>query len=57
MSMRRVLFIVTDTHEIGPHKRLAGDFFPEIAHPVEVFERHRGGARIPRRQLRWRKKS
>lgn len=40
MSMKHVLFIVTNTHEIGPHKRRTGYFFPEIAHPVEVFERH-----------------
>lgn len=40
MSGKHVLFIVTNTHEIGPHKRRTGYFFPEIAHPVEVFERH-----------------
>lgn len=38
--VKHVLFIVTNTHEIGPHKRPTGYFFPEIAHPVEVFERH-----------------
>jgi len=40
MSLKHVLVIVTNTHEIGPHKRKTGYFFPEIAHPVEVFERH-----------------
>ena len=27
-------------HEIGPNKRPTAYFFPEIAHPVEVFEKH-----------------
>jgi putative intracellular protease/amidase len=40
MSVKHILFIVTNTHEIGPHKRKTGYFFPEIAHPVEVFEKH-----------------
>ncbi|TFW20625.1 type 1 glutamine amidotransferase domain-containing protein [Duganella callida] len=40
MRLKHVLFIVTNTHEIGPHKRKTGYFFPEIAHPVEVFEKH-----------------
>lgn len=40
MSLKHVLFIVTNTHEIGPNKRPTGYFFPEIAHPVEVFEQH-----------------
>ena len=39
MSLKHILFIVTNTHFIGPKKRPTGFFFPEIAHPVEVFER------------------
>lgn len=40
MSLKHILFIVTNTHEIGPKRRKTGYFFPEIAHPVEVFEKH-----------------
>jgi len=39
MSVQHVLFIVTNTAEIGPHKRRTGFFFPEIAHPFDVFDR------------------
>jgi len=39
MSVQHVLFIVTNTAEIGPHKRPTGFFFPEVAHPYEVFDR------------------
>lgn len=39
MSMKHILFIVTNTHLIGPKKRPTGFFFPEIAHPVDVFEK------------------
>jgi putative intracellular protease/amidase len=35
--MKHVLFILTNTAEIGPHKRRTGYFFPEVAHPYEVF--------------------
>jgi putative intracellular protease/amidase len=35
--MKHVLFILTNTHEIGPNKRPTGYFFPEVAHPVAVF--------------------
>jgi putative intracellular protease/amidase len=38
MSIKTVLFIVTNTAEIGPNKRATGYFFPEVAHPYEVFE-------------------
>ncbi|HEY1149361.1 MAG TPA: type 1 glutamine amidotransferase domain-containing protein [Pseudoduganella sp.] len=38
MSVKHILFIVTNTHVIGPKKRPTGYFFPEIAHPVDVFE-------------------
>lgn len=40
MSMKHVLCIATNTHHIGPHKRPTGFFFPEIAHPWEVFEKN-----------------
>ena len=39
MSVQHVLFVVTNTAEIGPHKRRTGFFFPEIAHPFDVFDR------------------
>lgn len=39
MSVKHVLFIVTNASEIGPNKRPTGYFFPEIAHPFEVFDR------------------
>ncbi|HYG07675.1 MAG TPA: type 1 glutamine amidotransferase domain-containing protein [Stenotrophomonas sp.] len=39
MGTKHVLFIVTNTAEIGPKRRPTGYFFPEVAHPVEVFER------------------
>lgn len=38
MSVEHVLFIVTNTAKIGPHDRATGFFFPEIAHPFEVFD-------------------
>ena len=38
MSVRHVLFIMTNTHEIGPHKCKTGFFFPEVAHPFAVFD-------------------
>lgn len=37
MSVQHVLFILTNTAEIGPNKRATGYFFPEVAHPYEVF--------------------
>lgn len=39
MSVKHVLFIVTNTAEIGPNKRPTGYYFPEVAHPWEVLER------------------
>jgi len=36
--MKHVLFILTNAAEIGPNKRKTGYFFPEVAHPVEVFD-------------------
>jgi putative intracellular protease/amidase len=38
MATPHVLFIVTNAHTIGPHNRRTGYFFPEIAHPFEVFD-------------------
>lgn len=37
MSIKHVLFILTNTAEIGPNQRRTGYFFPEVAHPYEVF--------------------
>jgi len=37
MSIKHVLFILTNAAEIGPNKRRTGYFFPEVAHPYEVF--------------------
>lgn len=38
MSVKHVLFIVTNAAEIGPAHRPTGYFFPEVAHPFEVFD-------------------
>lgn len=38
MSVKHVLFILTNAAEIGPNKRATGYFFPEVAHPYEVFD-------------------
>ncbi|TFW16869.1 type 1 glutamine amidotransferase domain-containing protein [Duganella callida] len=43
MSVKHVLFILTNAAEIGPNKRATGYFFPEVAHPYEVFD-HAGVA-------------
>ena len=37
MSIKHVLFILTNAAEIGPNHRRTGYFFPEVAHPYEVF--------------------
>lgn len=39
MSVKHVLFILTNAAEIGPHRRHTGYFFPEVAHPFEVFDK------------------
>jgi len=39
MSVKHVLFVVTNAGKIGPHERPTGFFFPEIAHPFEVLDR------------------
>jgi putative intracellular protease/amidase len=38
MNIKHVLFILTNAAEIGPNKRATGYFFPEVAHPQEVFD-------------------
>lgn len=38
MSVPHVLFVVTNASKIGPHDRATGFFFPEVAHPVGVFD-------------------
>lgn len=39
MSVKHVLFVVTNAGQIGPHSRSTGFFFPEIAHPFEVLDK------------------
>lgn len=39
MSVKHVLFIVTNAAVIGPNKRATGFFFPEIAHPFEALDK------------------
>lgn len=39
MSVKHVLFVVTNAGKIGPNERATGFYFPEIAHPVEVLEK------------------
>ncbi len=38
MSVKHVLFVLTNAAEIGPQHRATGYFFPEVAHPYEVFD-------------------
>jgi len=38
MSVKTVLFVVTNAAQIGPNRRPTGFFFPEIAHPFEVLD-------------------
>ena len=38
MTVKHVLFILTNAAEIGPNRRATGYFFPEVAHPFEVFD-------------------
>lgn len=38
MSVKHVLFVLTNAAEIGPNRRPTGYFFPEVAHPFEVFD-------------------
>ncbi|MEF7612488.1 type 1 glutamine amidotransferase domain-containing protein [Aquincola sp. MAHUQ-54] len=39
MSVKHVLFVVTNAAAIGPHQRATGFFFPEIAHPFEALDK------------------
>src|SRR5262249_54979973 len=39
MSVKHVLFIVTNAAVIGPNSRATGFFFPEIAHPFEALDK------------------
>lgn len=38
MTVKHVLFILTNAAEIGPNKRATGYFYPEVAHPFEVLD-------------------
>jgi len=38
MSVKTVLFVVTNAAQIGPNRRPTGFFFPEIAHPFQVLD-------------------
>jgi putative intracellular protease/amidase len=39
MSVKHVLFVVTNAAEIGPKARATGFFFPEIAHPFDELDK------------------
>lgn len=43
MTVKHVLFVLTNTAQIGPNNRPTGYFFAEVAHPFEVFD-HAGVA-------------
>lgn len=38
MTVKHVLFILTNAAEIGPNKRATGYYYPEVAHPFEVLD-------------------
>lgn len=38
MTVKHVLFVLTNTAQIGPNQRPTGYFFAEAAHPWEVFD-------------------
>ncbi|MEM9453378.1 MAG: type 1 glutamine amidotransferase domain-containing protein [Myxococcota bacterium] len=38
MSVKHVLFILTNAAQIGPNKRPTGFYFPEVAHPFHEFD-------------------
>lgn len=38
MSVKHVLFVLTNASQIGPQHRPTGYFFPEVAHPFEVLD-------------------
>lgn len=35
----KILFIVSNAHEIGPRRRRTGNYLPEVAHPYAEFDR------------------
>ena len=39
MTLKHILVIATNAHEIGPFHRKTGFFFAEIAHPYDVFSK------------------
>lgn len=36
---KKVLIIVSNAHDIGPHHRRTGNYLPEVAHPYAEFDR------------------
>src|ERR1700748_1485408 len=36
---KKILIIVSNANEIGPHNRRTGTFLPEVAHPYAVFDK------------------
>jgi len=36
---KKILFIVSNAHAIGPHNRRTGNYLPEVAHPYGEFDR------------------
>ncbi len=38
MTVKHVLFVLTNAGKIGPNHRATGYFFPEVAHPFEVLD-------------------
>jgi len=38
MTVKNVLFVLTNAAEIGPNKRATGFYYPEVAHPFEVLD-------------------
>ncbi len=38
MTVKHVLFVLTNAAEIGPQHRATGYFYPEVAHPFEVLD-------------------
>jgi ribosomal protein S18 acetylase RimI-like enzyme len=36
---KKILFIVSNAHAIGPNNRRTGNFLPEVAHPYAEFDR------------------
>ncbi|RDK05913.1 type 1 glutamine amidotransferase domain-containing protein [Cupriavidus lacunae] len=38
MTVKHVLFVLTNAAEIGPNKRATGYFYPEVAHPYKALD-------------------